>query len=145
VKNFTSANEADPVKGGSLYQLGSHSSIQPHWQTLPHFPRTQLTLDRFDSTAEAGGGRTRWLAGVGCSTTTTHNTSAAAAADSDNAPLLSAVCMPRCRNRGTTATKVISCPMVSNSAAAIEAAGSEAAARLVGATAAVDFGVAACT
>jgi hypothetical protein len=42
--------------------------------------------------------------------------------------VLSAVCMPRCRNRGTTATKVISCPMVSNSAA-IGAAGSESAAR----------------
>jgi hypothetical protein len=85
-------------------------------------------LDRFDSTAEAGGGKTRWLAAVGCSTTTTHNTSAAAAADSDNAPVLSAVCMPRCLNRGTAAAKGISCPKVSNSAAD-GAAGSEAAAR----------------
>lgn len=86
-------------------------------------------MDRFDSTAESGEGRTLWLAAVGCSTTTTHNTSAAASADSDNAPVLSAVRRPRCRHRGTTAaTEVISCPKVSNFVAD-GAAGSEAAAR----------------
>jgi hypothetical protein len=86
-------------------------------------------LDRFDNTAEAGGGRTLWLAVVECSTTTTQNTSAAGAADSDNAPVPSAVSRLRCRNRGTTAAKGISCPKVSNSVAANGAAGSEAAAR----------------
>ena len=101
-------------------------------------------MDRFDSTAEAGGGRTLWLAVVECSTTTTHNTSAAGAADSDNAPVRSAVRRPQCRNRGTTAAKVISCSKVSNSVAN-GAAGSEAAVRRVGATAAVDFRATACT
>jgi hypothetical protein len=57
----------------------------------------------------------------------------------------SAVSRPRCRNRGTTAAKVISCSKVSNSAAANGAAGSEAAVRRVGATAAVDFRATACT
>ena len=103
-------------------------------QTQPHFPHTQLSLDRFDSTAEAARGRTRWpVAAVGCSTTATatHSTSATAvaAASSDIAPVRSAVRRLPCPGRGTTAAaRVINCPMFSDSAAN-GSAGSAATAR----------------
>ena len=130
MKNFTSADEADPVEG-SLYRLGPHSSIQPHWQILPRSPHTQLSLDRFDSTAEFIGSRIRWPA-VACSTTAVaHNKSAAGAADSDIAPVRTTKQRPPCRGRGTTAAaRVIDCAVVSYSNYAADGtAGSGAIAR----------------
>ncbi len=127
MKNFTSADEANPAEG-SLHQLDSHSSIQSNRQNLPHSPHTQLSSDRFDSTADAAEGRTRWSAAVvGCSTTTaaTHRTSAAAFADSDIAPARSAE-HRLCQYRETmAAANEATCPRVSSSnAAANGAAGS---------------------
>ena len=129
MKNFTSADEADPVEG-SLYRLGPHSSIQLHWRTLPRSPHTQLSLDRFDSTAEFAGCRIRWPA-VACSTTAVaHNTYAVGDADSDIAPVRTTKQRPQCRGRGTTAARVIDCLVVSYSNSAADGtAGSEAIAR----------------
>ena len=122
MKNFTYADEADPAEG-SLHQLDSRSSIQPNRQNLPHSHHIQLSSDRFDSTADAAGGRTRWsAAAVGCSTAAaaTHRTSAAAAfADSDIAPVRSAE-HRLCRYLETraAAATMVTCPRVSSSNAA---------------------------